>query len=228
MPNPPPGPQMNPGILQAPIPQLPGIVRQMPGMPQQQGGMMMMQRVGPLLGPPTGFANFPPGSMPPRPPLLPQAPPIGISGSMKPVGLQPQPIPLKPSMLDDEPMSKKAKSLEDSLIPEAQFLVMHKSPTTFTVVLPSFPEKPEMNLNGQIISVTMGLNEPISLIKTKVHELIGLAPGKQKLSVDGLFSKTQIRWLTTILEIEPQFSCHSKNVVDGRSRELFRFSYSHS
>jgi len=229
VPNPPPGTQLNQGILQPPgagplpppLPQIPGLVRQM-GMPPQ--GMMMqnLQRVGPLLGPPGGF-NFPTtGTMPPRPPLLPQAPPP-IPGTIKPSGPPPPLLKQPPPPAEEEPAAKKLKSLEDALIPEAQFLALNRSPATFTVVCPSVLDKPEMNLSGkfpidrsgrdedretlgticctgdlicnliynlgQIISVTMGLSEPISLIKTKVAELIGLAPGKQKLSTEGLFFK---------------------------------------
>jgi splicing factor 3A subunit 1 len=204
------------GILQAPpvvtttantpqIPQhMPGIVRPAnvnmnmpPGMPH--GGMMMMQNMGrvgmgPLLGIPgqghphqfSQFSGPPPG----RPPLLPNVPPPSMA---PPPQMPPPPMHVvqpPPPLPEDEPAAKKAKTLEDSLIPEAQFLATNRSPATFIVSLPSMPEKPEMNLNGQAITITLPLNETVTTLKSRINDMIGLPLGKQKLRlIEGLFFK---------------------------------------
>ncbi|CAG7835959.1 unnamed protein product [Allacma fusca] len=211
VPQPPPNMQPPPGILQPPappMPQMPGIIRPvgglgMPPPPGQQPppppGVMLSSLAGvrPLLGiPQPGFPQFnpvnpaPPGTLGPRPPLLAPAPPVlppNIQPPPPPQSAVPPPLPQPPQ--EDEPATKKAKT-EESLIPEAQFLASNKSPASFTVALPSVPDKPEMNLNGQLISFTMALTEPVSALKSKINESIGLAPGKQKLRlVEGLFFK---------------------------------------
>lgn len=192
---------MNQGILQSPAPpsmppSMAGIVRPVQVPPQ---GMMFMHglpgQMRPLLGmPQPGFPPFGvgPGGMP-RPPLL---NPMGGHGPPPPMPLMnpgPPPggmmsMPMPPMEPEDEPLSKKAKSAEDALIPEGQFLASNASPTTFNVAV---PDKPELNLNGQLIPFTMALTESISILKAKINEATGLAPGKQKLSKDGLFFKDQ-------------------------------------
>jgi splicing factor 3A subunit 1 len=195
------GPQPPAGILSSPSlnsmhhPAMTGIVRPVQVPPQ---GMMFMHgipgQMRPLLGiPQPGYPHF--GGMPPRPPQL--LNPMGGHGHGPPMPLMnhqgppPGMMPPPPLDLDDEPLSKKTKSAEDALIPEGEFFATNASPATFNVLLPSVPEKPEMNLNGQLIPFTMGLTESISLLKTKINEAIGLGPGKQKLSKDGLFFKDQ-------------------------------------
>ena len=157
--------------------------------------------VRPLLGmPPGGFGQYapaPPGTMPGRPPLLAPAPPVlppnmqppgGMSMGPPPLGM-PQGPPPAAVPQEEEPPTKKAKT-EEALIPESQFLATNKSPASFNVSMPSVPDKPEMNLNGQLITFTMALTEPITTLKSKINEAIGLAPGKQKLRlVEGLFFK---------------------------------------
>lgn len=54
------------------------------------------------------------------------------------------------------------------------------------------PEKPELNLQGQMLTVSLSLTDSISALKQKIQEAIGLAPGKQKLRLtEGLFFKDQ-------------------------------------
>jgi splicing factor 3A subunit 1 len=150
----------------------------------------------PLLGiPQPGFSPFgvaPPGGMN-RPPLL---PPGSGRPSLPPNMMPSQPMPPPVSapappepVQEDEPPAKKAKTVEELLIPEGQFLASNSSSSTFSVALPS--DKPEMNLNGQVISLTLALTDPVSVLKSKINEVIGLAPGKQKLSREGLFFKDQ-------------------------------------
>lgn len=54
----------------------------------------------------------------------------------------------------------------------------------FNVATPVLTDKPEWNLNGQLLNITLPLQETVSLIKTKIHELTGMPPGKQKLQCD--------------------------------------------
>lgn len=175
---------------------MPGIVRSQ-GIPPQ--GMMFMHglpgQMRPLLGmpqPPGHMPGYPPFgggmNMPPRPPLLNPMGGHGPPPGLLPPGGMGQHLPPEP---EDEPLSKKTKNAEDALIPEGQFFATNSSPSNFSVALPNVPDKPEMNLNGQLIPFTMDLGDSISLLKTKINEAIGLGPGKQKLSREGLFFKDQ-------------------------------------
>lgn len=114
--------------------------------------------------------NFMPG-MPPQAPLAP-APPI----------LE------QPIAVEDEPPNKKLRS-EDNLLPEADFLAMHSGPVSLQVQVPHNADKPEWRLNGQIISLNVSLNDPVSSLKSKLQEETGLPPAKQKLLYDGMFFK---------------------------------------
>lgn len=86
-----------------------------------------------------------------------------------------------PQPLPDEPAAKKAKT-EESLVPESEFLAQHpvriiiiskkkiifickQSPVTFKVIVPHMPEKSEWRLNGQIVSLTLPLNDSVSTKK---------------------------------------------------------------
>ena len=57
-----------------------------------------------------------------------------------------------------------------------------QGPVTFKVVLPSMPEKTEWRLGGQTIELTLPLEDPVSVIKAKLHEATNMPPGKQKLN----------------------------------------------
>lgn len=54
----------------------------------------------------------------------------------------------------------------------------------FNVATPVLTDKPEWTLNGQMLNVTLPLQDTVSMIKTKIHELTGMPPGKQKLQCD--------------------------------------------
>ena len=45
-------------------------------------------------------------------------------------------------------------------------------------------DKPEWRMHGQTIMLTLPLTDSVSVIKAKLHEYVGIPPGKQKLSCD--------------------------------------------
>merc|ERR1719334_2896166 len=121
--------------------------------------------------PTMGMPPRPPMGMPPRPPMM--APP-----------------PMAPRMnTPDEPPNKKAKS-EDNLMPESLWLAQHNSgPITVKVVIPQDSSKPEWNFNGQTLSFNLPLTESVAVLKNKIMEAISIPIAKQKLQVDGIFTK---------------------------------------
>lgn len=117
--------------------------------------------------------------------------------------------PAPPVDMDDEPPNKKNRT-EDNLIPENVFLQCHKvsqsvelssrsnslisifkfqSPITIQVQVPHVNDKPEWRLNGQTLSINIGLSDPISVLKSKVQEETDMPPAKQKILYDGMFFK---------------------------------------
>ena len=62
----------------------------------------------------------------------------------------------------DEPSAKRLRT-EDQLMPEAEFVALHgaRGPVKFYVQIPTVAEKPEWNLNGQLIPFTMPLTESV-------------------------------------------------------------------
>ncbi|CAF1083321.1 unnamed protein product [Rotaria sordida] len=120
--------------------------------------------------------------------ILPQ--PTHTMVAMPPmVAVAPQP-PLHPPPLPEEPAAKRSKT-EDQLIPEEEFYkTFGRGQVTITVQLPIVPEKPEWNLNGQAIPLTLPIADPISVIKAKLSDLLGGMPaGKQKLVYNEMFVK---------------------------------------
>lgn len=90
----------------------------------------------------------------------------------------------------EEPLAKRSKT-EDQLIPEEEFYKTYgRGQVKITVQLPIAPEKPEWNLNGQAIPLTLPITDPISVIKAKLSDLLGgMPPGKQKLVYENMFVK---------------------------------------
>ena len=170
-PGPPPGPPVTvvhsmppqPVPQPAPPPQVPVAINVMPVRPPQQmmvpAPAMFMTPAAPQMTP----AHFGMQGMPP------QAPPM-----------------MPPEM--DEPPNKKARG-EDNLMPEADFLARNVSPVTFRVVVPNVQDKPEWKLNGQLLTVTLPLSDPIAALKARIHEDTGMPPGKQKLQMENIFFK---------------------------------------
>ncbi|KAF6206363.1 hypothetical protein GE061_017596 [Apolygus lucorum] len=173
----------------------------------------------PLPPPPQVQAPLPPppGMMAaPQPPIMmvpaPIRPPIMVppgafpvvaatpQAFMAPPGtapLPPQPAPPQVNMLkhvviasdmDDEPVAKKLKT-EESLIPEAQFIANNKGPAAFKVMVPLLTDKPEWKLNGQTLTFTMPLTDSVAALKSKIQEVVGMPPAKQKLQCEGMFYK---------------------------------------
>lgn len=111
----------------------------------------------------------PGGPIAPAPPVMEQIPPM---------------IPPP----EDEPVSKKSRT-EDHLIPESQFMTMHKGPVTIQVQVPNASDKPEWQLNGQTVSLTLNLNDSVTLLKSKLQDETGMPPAKQKIFYEGMFFK---------------------------------------
>lgn len=115
-----------------------------------------------------------------------------ISAPSFPVGfpMPPQLAPAPPvmEMPDEEPPNKKSRQ-EDNLIPEDVFMQHHKSPITIQVQVPSSTDKPEWKLNGQLLSINIGLADSIQKLKQRVQEETDMPPAKQKISHDGIFFK---------------------------------------
>lgn len=111
--------------------------------------------------------------MPPQGAPLPPAPPV-----MEP--------PVVPPPIEDEPLNKKART-EDNLLPEAQFMALHKGPVTLQVQIPSASDKPEWRLNGQTVSIALALSDTVITLKSKLQDETGMPPAKQKISYDVSF-----------------------------------------
>lgn len=140
-----------------------------------------------------------------HPPMMPPPPnrtDFGLISTMPMYG-GPMPIPSHIPMMPPpppstqpltelslEPMLKKQRT-EDNLIPEEEFLKNCPPNITFKVHVPQSTEKPEWKLNGQIINLTLPYADSLASVKTKIHELTNLPPGKQKLQFDGIFLKDQ-------------------------------------
>ncbi|XP_052784621.1 splicing factor 3A subunit 1-like [Mya arenaria] len=180
----PPPPGLPPASTQPPQ----GIKRPMvaiassrPPMPQP---VMMM----PPRPPPMQVIGVPPGppnvmmAQPMRPPGFPSMPPM--------VARQAAPPPPAPASApgDDEPPSKKQKT-EDQLIPEEDWLKQHQGNVKFRVSVPNMPDKPDMNLKGQVLNFSLPYTDNVSVLKAKINEAVSLPGGKQKLQYDGLFIK---------------------------------------
>jgi hypothetical protein len=60
-------------------------------------------------------------------------------------------------------------------------LFYFQGPVTFKVAVPNMSEKTEFKLRGQMLNITLGIQETVTAIKARLHEETGMAPGKQKL-----------------------------------------------
>ena len=60
-------------------------------------------------------------------------------------------------------------------------------------MVPTDGSKPEWNLNGQVLDMTLSLRDPVSAIKAKIAEDTGMPPGKQKLRMETIFFKDSNR-----------------------------------
>uniref|UniRef100_A0A1A9Z7E6 Splicing factor 3A subunit 1 n=1 Tax=Glossina pallidipes TaxID=7398 RepID=A0A1A9Z7E6_GLOPL len=170
-PKPPPHPVHNQSLPQHHHHGVPQQQQQTHALPQAPPVMMMPMRPPPMIPPPfpvTGYMGQMPASGPPQ---ITPAPPV-----------------LDQGIIDEEPPNKKIRS-EDNLVPEADFIAMHKSPVTIQVQIPNVIDKSEWKLNGQTIAVSLALTDAISLLKSKIQEETGMPPAKQKISYEGMFFK---------------------------------------
>lgn len=88
----------------------------------------------------------------------------------------------------DEPSSKKSRT-EENLIAEDEFIRRNPGNVSFKIQVPQSSEKAEWKLNGQVLNLTLPLVDTVSTLKGKIHEQIGMPPGKQKLQYEGIFVK---------------------------------------
>lgn len=143
------------------------------GIPQQmvmpQPPMMMMAPMPPMRPPPLMTSAMP---FVPQPPQI--RPPMPMKHPSEPI--------------EDEIPMKKLRT-EDSLIPEQQFMASHPGPVQLNINVPMMAEKAEWKLNGQTLSITMQPNDTVAAVKARIHEQIGMPPGKQKLQHEGMFFK---------------------------------------
>ena len=110
----------------------------------------------------------------------------GLQGHMIPTMQAPHQMQ-GPDGMDDEPAYKRAK-LEESLIPEHEYLARNPNPVEFKIQLPMI-DKSEWKLNGQMFPVALPLSDTVSVIKAKIFDEVGMPAGKQKLQLDGMFLK---------------------------------------
>ncbi|XP_010691054.2 probable splicing factor 3A subunit 1 [Beta vulgaris subsp. vulgaris] len=177
VPPPPPPMQMPPGqqhmMMNRPPMPLPVSMTQ-PGMPVPPGSQFT-----PLSGH-RPFTAGPPHGMPP----VPQLP--------MPQGMPPPPPPPDeaPPPLPDEPEPKRQKYDDSALIPEEQFLAQHPGPVRINISVPNIDEG---NLKGQVLEITMSLNETVGSLKEKVSGEIQLPANKQKLSGKAGFLKDNLK-----------------------------------
>lgn len=109
-----------------------------------------------------------------------------------PMHLQPpfsQPVAAPTFQSEDDGHAAKKLKTEDSLIPEEEFLKQVAPVITIRVAVPMFTEKSEWNLSGQSLSFSFNVTDTMTSVKSKIHESLGMPPGKQKLQFEGMFVK---------------------------------------
>jgi len=204
-PAPPPRPQ---GMMMVQGGPMPSMAPMMPGPPGgpvvmvPRPGTTMMVRPGFMPGPPGTMPGFMPQGAPPGPPqhaMGPPGVPIGPPGVVPAPPGPPAPpgIPAPPGVPsrnddDDEGPAAKKPRTEESLVAEAEWMRRFPGPVKFQVTVPMMSDKPEFRLSGQTLTLTLSLTDPISVVKSKVHEETGLPPGKQKLAKEGMFFKDSL------------------------------------
>lgn len=182
-PRPPHRPPPPPQQVLAPAP--PQMMMSRPPPPMLSGvpPPLMMAPAAPLMMP-----VLPPQAPPPFVPVLPPVPPPVTAPipPPPPPGAAIEPMEAPPG---DEPASKKTKT-EDQLIPEEEFLRSQPSDVVAVrIAVPNMADKTEWRLTGQMATISVPLRETFSALKSRIQELTGMPPGKQKLVYDGIFVK---------------------------------------
>jgi len=146
----------------------------------------------PQLAPMGGFSGMPGMPQPRAPPPMAGSGanlvPLGQPGPPPPAVVAAPPPVMAVEEMDEGPASKRARG-EDSLIPEQEFLARNPPQVAFKIMVPTDGSKPEWNLNGQVLDMTLSLRDPVSAIKAKIAEDTGMPPGKQKLRMETIFFK---------------------------------------
>lgn len=194
------------GLMAPPPPRPPHPLSQMvpppPPMQMPPGQQHMMMNRPPM--PPPGSMNQPGMPVPPAPGS--QFTPLGVHRPFTPVpphgmpvpplpmpqGMPPPPPPPEeaPPPLPEEPEPKRQKLDDSTLIPEEQFLAQHPGPVRINISVPNIDEG---NLKGQVLEITMSLNETVGSLKEKVSGEIQLPANKQKLSGKAGFLKDNLK-----------------------------------
>ncbi|KAI6661657.1 hypothetical protein LOD99_13530 [Oopsacas minuta] len=159
-----------PTLAPAPPPRPMGDIRQPFSIQQPNPGMI--QR-------PTLSGNFPPMIAPQQymhPPPNPEV-------------MHPRPPQYPPSLAMHDPMAKRPRTEEEMLVHEDEFIRYHPGPVSFRVQCPQLPEKPEWNLNGQILTINLPVEDQVSVIKAMIAAQIDMPIGKQKLQLGSIFLK---------------------------------------
>ena len=104
-----------------------------------------------------------------------------------PEGMHPRPPHYPPPM--HEQMMKRPRTDEDMLVQEDEYIRYHPGPVTFRVHCPQVQEKPEWNLKGQILNITLPVEDQVSVIKAMIAAQIDMPIGKQKLQLGTIFLK---------------------------------------
>ncbi|XP_070490331.1 splicing factor 3A subunit 1-like [Chironomus tepperi] len=114
-------------------------------------------------------------------------PPVPFFGAPLPP-LHPMNMMCEPMNTPEDEQPAKKACPENKLIPEEEFIKMHKSPINIQVQVPTV-EKSEWKLNGQKLSIDINLTDTIASLKLKIQEQTEMPPTKQKISFNGTFLK---------------------------------------
>ena len=85
------------------------------------------------------------------------------------------------------PAAKRQKQSDSS--GEDDYLRTYTGPVTFKVQVPHVADKPEWSLNGQVMTLSLGARDSMTLLKNKIQEQLGIPLAKQKVQFDGVYVK---------------------------------------
>lgn len=84
------------------------------------------------------------------------------------------------------------------------------------------PDKAEWKLGGQVLDITLPLEDPVSVVKAKIHEITNMPPGKQKLNWE-VRSCSLFKKLIIVIRITPVLNLSFSFVISGIILERFKF-----
>jgi len=85
------------------------------------------------------------------------------------------------------PAAKRQKQSDSS--GEDDYLRTYTGPVTFKVQVPHVADKPEWSLNGQVMTLSLGARDSMTLLKNKIQEQLGIPLAKQKVQFEGVCVK---------------------------------------